>query len=73
VRIDVTVIHETVTEIVLNAAELAISDVEVAHGRLGDHRMHRLLRDELEQVMFRPSTCFPRSLHPDLPVHRHAE
>ena len=56
VGIDVTV-HETVEEIVLNAAELAISDVEVrtASGEVIGCTVS--FADELEQVIFRPSAA----------------
>jgi puromycin-sensitive aminopeptidase len=55
VGIDVTV-HETVDELVLNAAELAISDVEVrtASGEVVSCAV--TFADELEQVIFRPAT-----------------
>jgi puromycin-sensitive aminopeptidase len=55
VEIDVTV-HEAVEEIVLNAAELAISDVEVrtAGGEVIGCTVS--FADELEQVIFHPSS-----------------
>jgi puromycin-sensitive aminopeptidase len=55
VAIDVTV-HETVEQIVLNAAELAISDVEVrtASGEVIGCTVS--FADELEQVIFHPSS-----------------
>jgi puromycin-sensitive aminopeptidase len=55
VGIDVTV-HEAVDEIVLNAAELAISDVEVrsASGEVTGCTVS--FADELEQVIFHPSS-----------------
>jgi puromycin-sensitive aminopeptidase len=58
VAIDV-VVHEAVSEIVLNAAELAVSDVEVA---LADGSMipySVTFDDELEQVIFRSPTELP--------------
>jgi puromycin-sensitive aminopeptidase len=55
VAIDVTV-HETVDQIVLNAAELAISDVEV-RTEAGDVIGCTVsFEDELEQAIFHPST-----------------
>ena len=56
VGIDVTV-HETVEQIVLNAAELAISDVEVrtASGEVIGCTVS--FADELEQVIFHPSSA----------------
>ena len=55
VAIDVTV-HETVDRIVLNAAELAISDVEV-RTEAGDVIGCTVsFEDELEQAIFHPST-----------------
>ena len=56
VGIDVTV-HETVEQIVLNAAELAISDVEVrtASGEVIGCTV--TFADELEQVIFHPSSA----------------
>jgi puromycin-sensitive aminopeptidase len=55
VGIDVTV-HETVDRLVLNAAELAISDVEVrtASGEVISCTVS--FADELEQVIFEPAT-----------------
>ena len=58
VAIDV-IILEAVEEIVLNAAELAVSDVEV---RLADGSIVPCsvrFADELEQVVFRPSSSLP--------------
>jgi puromycin-sensitive aminopeptidase len=56
VGIDVTV-HETVEEIVLNAAELAVSDVEIrtASGELIGCAVS--FADELEQVIFHPASA----------------
>jgi len=56
VGIDVTV-HETVEQIVLNAAELAVSDVEVrtASGEVIGCTVS--FADELEQVIFHPSSA----------------
>jgi puromycin-sensitive aminopeptidase len=58
VEIDV-VVHETVSEIVLNAAELAISDVEArpASGDLVGCTV--TFNDEMEQVIFHPSSELP--------------
>ena len=58
VAIDVLV-HEPVTELVLNAADLAISDVEI---RLVDGSTMTCavsFADELEQVVFRASSALP--------------
>ena len=57
-RIDATV-HETADQIVLNAAELAISDVEVltADGATILCSVH--FNDELEQVTFEPADLLP--------------
>ena len=58
VAIDVTIL-EAVEEIVLNAAELAVSDVEV---RLADGSIVPCsvrFADELEQVVFHPSSSLP--------------
>ncbi len=53
------VIHEAVTEIVLNAAELAVSDAEVllADGSVVGCSVS--FDDELEQVVFRPPSELP--------------
>jgi len=58
VRID-AIVHETADEIVLNAAELAISDVEVltSDGITILCSVH--FNDELEQVTFRPADLIP--------------
>ena len=56
VGIDVTV-HETVSEIVLNAAELAISDVEVRTESGEVIGCAVSFADELEQVIFHPATA----------------
>ncbi len=58
VRID-AIVHETAEEIVLNAAELAISDVEVltADGITVLCSVH--FNDELEQVTFQPADLLP--------------
>ena len=58
VAIDVTV-HEAVEQIVLNAAELAISDVEVAHGGGSVIGCTVSFDDELEQVTFHPAPPLP--------------
>ncbi len=58
VAIDVTIL-EPVDEIVLNAAELAVSDVEVclADGTIVPCTVR--FADELEQVVFRPASTLP--------------
>jgi aminopeptidase N len=53
VAIDV-VVHETVREIVLNAAELAVSDAEVLLADRSVVGCSVSFEDELEQVVFRP-------------------
>ncbi len=57
-NIDVMV-HEVVDEIVLNAADLAISDVEVRTDAGRSIGCAVTFRDELEQVVFRPSVALP--------------
>src|SRR3984885_3945054 len=58
VRID-AIVHDTADEIVLNGAELAISDVEVltADGMTVLCSVH--FNDELEQVTFQPADLLP--------------
>ncbi len=56
VAIDVVVL-EPVTDIVLNAAELAISDVEVLGAAGSTLRCSVTFDDELEQVVFRPPSA----------------
>jgi puromycin-sensitive aminopeptidase len=58
VQIEV-VIHEAVTEIVLNAADLAISDAEARTEAGETFGCAVSFRDELEQVVFRPSSELP--------------
>jgi puromycin-sensitive aminopeptidase len=58
VDIDV-VVHKPVTEIVLNAAELAISDVEVRTDAGNVVGCAVEFRDELEQVAFHPTAELP--------------
>jgi puromycin-sensitive aminopeptidase len=58
VAIDVVVL-EPVTEIVLNAAELAISDAEVLGADGSTVRCSVSFDDELEQVVFRPPSEVP--------------
>ncbi|MGA2473713.1 MAG: M1 family metallopeptidase, partial [Acidimicrobiales bacterium] len=58
VAIDV-VVREPVTEIVLNAAELAISDVEVQAFDGSTVGCSVTFDDDLEQVVFRPSSELP--------------
>jgi len=58
VAIDV-VVHETVEEIVLNAAELAVSDVEVATPDGAVVSCSVTFDDELEQVVFRAHSEIP--------------
>src|SRR5580700_2934653 len=58
VRID-AVVHETADEIVLNAAELAISDVEVLTSDGITVLCSVSFNDELEQVTFRPADLIP--------------
>ena len=53
------VIHEPVEEIVLNAADLAVSDVEVQAGDGSTSSCTVTFDDELEQVTFRPSSALP--------------
>jgi puromycin-sensitive aminopeptidase len=55
VAIDVT-IHDEVDQIVLNAAELAISDVEVRTEKGDVIGCTVVFEDELEQVIFQPTT-----------------
>src|SRR5580700_10468160 len=54
VRID-AIVHETVDQIVLNAAELAISDVEVLTSDGVIVLCSVTFNDELEQVTFHPA------------------
>jgi aminopeptidase N len=56
VAIDV-VVHEAVEEIVLNAAELAISDVDVLTGDGTTVHCSVTFDDDLEQVHFRPAAA----------------
>ncbi len=58
VRID-AVVHETADEIVLNAAELAISDVEVLTADGITVLCSVSFNDELEQATFQPSDLLP--------------
>src|SRR5580704_16358795 len=58
VRIDVNV-HETADQIVLNAAELAISDVEVLTSDGMTVLCSVSFNDELEQVTFQPADLLP--------------
>jgi puromycin-sensitive aminopeptidase len=58
VRID-AVVHETADEIVLNAAELAISDVEVLTADGLTVLCSVSFNDELEQVTFEPAELLP--------------
>ncbi len=58
VRIEAQV-HETADEIVLNAAELAISDVEVLTADGITLLCSVSFNDELEQVTFQPSDLLP--------------
>ena len=58
VAIDV-VVREPVTEIVLNAAELAISDVEIVGTDGSTVGCSVAFDDELEQVVFRPPVQLP--------------
>src|SRR3984957_20361986 len=58
VRID-AVVHETADEIVLNAAELAISDVEVLTSDGITILCSVNFNDELEQVTFQPADLLP--------------
>src|SRR5580692_8626946 len=53
------VIHEAVNEIVLNAADLAVSDAEVRTEAGETFGCAVSFRDELEQVVFRPSSELP--------------
>src|ERR1700722_2442143 len=58
VRID-AIVHETADEIVLNAAELAISDVEVLTADGLTVLCSVRFNDELEQVTFQPADLLP--------------
>ncbi|HEX4434204.1 MAG TPA: M1 family aminopeptidase [Acidimicrobiales bacterium] len=58
VRID-AIVHETVDEIVVNAAELAISDVEVLTSDGITILCSVTFNDELEQVTFHPADLLP--------------
>src|ERR1700729_2862784 len=58
VRID-AIAHETAEEIVLNAAELAISDVEVLTSDGVTILCSVSFNDELEQVTFQPADLIP--------------
>src|SRR5580698_4628859 len=58
VRID-AVVHETTDQIVLNAAELAISDVEVLTSDGITVLCSVSFNDELEQVTFEPADLLP--------------
>src|ERR1700722_68079 len=58
VRID-AIVHETADEIVLNAAELAISDVEVLTADGLTVLCSVRFNDELEQVTFQPAELLP--------------
>jgi len=58
VEIDV-IVHEPVDELVLNAAELAISDVEIRTEGGDVLGCTVSFRDELEQVVFQPATTLP--------------
>ena len=58
VRID-AIVHEAVDEIVLNAAELAISDVEVLTADGLTVLCSVRFNDELEQVTFQPADLLP--------------
>src|SRR5580693_8053528 len=58
VRID-AVVHDTADEIVLNAAELAISDVEVLTADGMTILCSVRFNDELEQVTFQPADLLP--------------
>src|SRR5580693_1450304 len=58
VRID-AVVHDTADEIVLNAAELAISDVEVLTADGMTVLCSVRFNDELEQVTFQPTDLLP--------------
>jgi puromycin-sensitive aminopeptidase len=53
------IVHETADEIVLNAAELAISDVEVVTADGNTVGCTVSFDDELEQVTFRPPAALP--------------
>ncbi|HEX3332704.1 MAG TPA: M1 family metallopeptidase [Acidimicrobiales bacterium] len=53
------VIHEPVDEIVLNAADLAVSDVEVQAADGSTNSCTVTFDDELEHVVFRPSSALP--------------
>src|SRR5580704_15168959 len=58
VRID-AIVHEAANDIVLNAAELAISDVEVLTSDGVTVLCSVSFNDELEQVTFRPADLIP--------------
>ncbi len=58
VRID-AIVHETADRIVLNAAELAISDVEVLTSDGATVLCSVSFNDELEQVTFQPADLLP--------------
>src|ERR1700689_5910110 len=58
VRID-AIVHDTADEIVLNAAELAISDVEVLTSDGITVLCSVSFNDELEQVTFQPADLIP--------------
>src|SRR5271157_1427868 len=58
VAIDV-IIREPVAEVVLNAAELAISDVEVLGADGSTVGCSVVFDDDLEQVVFRPPSVLP--------------
>jgi puromycin-sensitive aminopeptidase len=58
VSVDV-VVHVAVTEIVLNAASLAVSDVEVHTEGGGVIGCSVTFNDELEQVVFHPASALP--------------
>jgi puromycin-sensitive aminopeptidase len=58
VSIDV-IVHEAVDEMVLNAADLAISDAEVRTETGDVHGCTVEFNDELEQVTFRPPVALP--------------
>jgi puromycin-sensitive aminopeptidase len=58
VRID-AIVHETIEQIVLNAAELAISDVEVLTSDGITVLCSVGFNDELEQVTFQPADLLP--------------
>lgn len=72
VEIDVTV-HETVDQIVLNAAELAISDVEVRLESGDVVGCTVSFEDELEQAIFRASSPLAGDGDPELSLHGDAQ